>query len=70
MPAQAIIAALPPGIDLDLNCKIIFEAVDPTTGAPVSNVQVDNAVLRVQVAGIQGNSNLAGAFQLVPGPGG
>lgn len=45
--AQAQIAALPPNIDLDLNCQIVFEAIDPTTGSPVSNVTISDALLRV-----------------------
>lgn len=61
---------MPPNVDLDLNCQIVFEAVDPTTGAPVSDVLIDNALIRVETnlgAGA-GGSLSSGAFVLVPGP--
>lgn len=66
--AQALIAALPPGIDLDLNCQIVFEAVDPTSGDPVSSVTISKPLLRVETD--IADSQLAnGPFVLVPGPG-
>lgn len=46
--AQALIASMPPNVDLDLSCQIVFEAVDPTTGSPVSNVTISDALLRVE----------------------
>lgn len=66
--AQAFDAALPPGIDLDLNCQIVFEAVDPTTGSPVSGVTIADALLRVETD-IADSQLASGPFMLVPGPG-
>lgn len=69
--AQAITASMPQHLDLDLACKIIFEAVDPTTGAAVSGVTISNALIRVdsQVGAADGKLS-SGAFVLIPGPGG
>lgn len=70
--AQAQIAALPPNVDLDLGCSIVFEAVDPTTGSPVSGVTISSALIRVEMAlANSGDSNSlsSGAFVLIPGPG-
>ncbi len=66
--AQAFIAALPPDLDLDVGCSIVFEAIDPTDGSPVSDVLIGNALIRVD-ATITDNERLAsGPFLLVPGP--
>lgn len=70
--AQAQTAALPIGLDLDLGCSIVFEAVDPTTGNPVTGVTISSALIRVEMAlaGGGGTSELgSGAFVLIPGPG-
>jgi len=65
--AQATEAALPPNVDLDLNCQLVFEAVDPTTGDPVSGVTISNALFRVETGDI-GADLSSGPFMLVPGP--
>lgn len=64
---QAFIAALPPSISLDLNCKIVFEAVDPSDGSPVSDVKISAALLRVNTD-IPNQLLPNGPFMLVPGP--
>lgn len=68
--AQAIVVALPPNLDLDLSCTVVFEAIDATTGNPVTGVLVDNALIRGQVAGTSAANLSSGSFQLIPGPGG
>ncbi len=57
-----------PNIDLDSGCTVVFEAINPTTGAAVTGVTISNALLRVDYAGA-GSDSGAGPFLLVPGPG-
>lgn len=66
--AQALIAALPPDVDLDQSCQIVFEAVNPTSGSPVANVTISDALLRVETD-IADAQLASGPFMLVPGPG-
>ena len=71
--AQALIAAMPPDLDLDVGCQIVFEAVDPTSGAPVSGVTIGAALIRVDTSLIDtgdggGHKLNSGPFMLVPGP--
>ena len=69
--AQALIAAMPPNLDLDLGCQIVFEAIDPTSGDPVTGVLIGDALIRIEANFDTGGdlSPLAsGPFMLVPGP--
>jgi hypothetical protein len=59
---------MPPDLDLDVGCSIVFEAIDPTDGSAVSGVLIGNALIRVD-ATISDTTRLsAGPFMLVPGP--
>jgi len=73
--AQAFIAAMPPDLDLDVGCQIVFEAVDPATGDPVPDVTIGAALIRVDTnitGGDGGGGGIlsSGPFMLVPGPDG
>jgi hypothetical protein len=66
--AQPLIVTLPPGLDLWPGCVIRVTAVDPTTGATVSGVNVSHV-------SIEGTTDTPGAleygpFMLVTGPSG
>ena len=67
--ARKIKSSMQPDPDLWGGCIIRVSAVDPTTGATVSGVNVSNVTLQiVQLAG--GEAELVvGGWQLVPGPG-
>ena len=50
--SQPLTVALPPGLDLWGDCEIQVTALNATTGAVVTGVQVSNVTLEVdQVAG-------------------
>ena len=67
--AQALTAAMPSDLSLDLNCSIVFEAVDPVTGAAVTGVTISNALLRVETTiSASGDAPVAGPFQFIAGP--
>jgi hypothetical protein len=52
------------------DCRIQFEAIDPSTGAAVSGVTISLAVIyATDVAAGQETLDGAGPFMLVPGPG-
>jgi hypothetical protein len=56
-------------MDLTANYTIRFTAVDASTGATVTGVNVSNAILLVEnVAGGSDADLAAGPFMLVPGP--
>jgi hypothetical protein len=62
-----LIAGLPPEHQLLANARIVFEAVDPTTGLAVTGVTIS-------AAGIYADADDAtldqlGPYMLVPGPG-
>jgi hypothetical protein len=67
--ARKIKSSMPPDVDLWGDCIIRVTAVDPTTGATVSGVNVSNVTLQVvQLAGAEAELQV-GNWQLVPGPG-
>jgi hypothetical protein len=67
--AQKQTASMPNGLDLDSSWTIQWAAVDPTTGAAVTGVNVSNAAfIADQVQGTPEGLQ-AGPFMLVPGPG-
>lgn len=67
--ARKIKSSMQPDPDLWGGCIIRVTAVDPTTGAVVSGVNVSNVTLQVvQLAGAEAALTPAG-WQLVPGPG-
>lgn len=67
--AAPVTAPLPPGLDLQGGYTIKFVALDPTTGAAVSGVNVSAGSLLVDnVAAIPDASLSVGPFMLVPGP--
>ncbi len=68
MAAQPLIAPMAPDIDLDTGCTVVFEAINPTTGAAVTGVTISNALLRVDYAGGGDGSSGPGPFLLIPGP--
>ena len=49
--AAPLEGGIPPGLDLNANYTIQFTALDPTTGAVVSGVNVSNASLLVDNLG-------------------
>lgn len=67
--AKPLTIALPPEIDLWDGCTIRVTALNATTGATVSGVEVSDVTLQVvqtagEVAALQ-----VGGWRLVPGPG-
>lgn len=68
--ARKIRVALPPDLDLGGDWVIEWDAVDPSTGASVAGVKVENTSLAVDLlgAGADGGGGLVGPFMLVPGP--
>jgi hypothetical protein len=58
--------ALPPGLVFNDGYKIQVQALDPTTGAFVSGVQVRN--LALQVSSENPDELVYGPFMLVTGP--
>lgn len=70
MPAP-VNAPMPEDLDVGGNYTIRVTAVDPTSGAVVSTVNIQTTVLTAQAeddASIGGGSDL-GQWLLVPGPG-
>ena len=49
--AQKLIVAMPPDMDLTAQYAIQWAALDPTTGDPVSDVNVSNATMLVTLVG-------------------
>jgi hypothetical protein len=51
------------------NATVVFEAIDPATGAAVSGVEITDPVLSgVNLSGVDTDTQGLGDFQLVPGP--
>jgi hypothetical protein len=51
------------------NATVVFEAIDPATGAAVSGVAITDPVLSgVNLSGFDATDQSLGDFQLVPGP--
>lgn len=65
--AQPFDLPLPPNLFLSGGYKIRVTALDPTTGAVVSGVNVSDVTLQVEQ--IAGGDLTAGVFMMVPGPG-
>ena len=67
--AQSLELPLPPNLDLDDTYQIRVTAIDPTTGAVVSGVNVGAVTLMVDnLSGGSLASGTFGPFMLVPGP--
>lgn len=49
--------------------QIVFEAIDPTTGATVSGVTVSAITIYPEGASAQQEQGTFGPFMFVPGPG-
>lgn len=62
-------AGMPPDTELDNGCTVVFDAIDPTTGASVSGVTFTAGVLYVDVTQGSVENLQSGPFMLVPGPG-
>ena len=62
---QPLILPLPPNIDLWDGCKIRVTAINATTGAVVSGVNVTE--VNLEVVKIKGSLE-SGPYMLVPGP--
>ena len=58
-----------PDIDLGPGMQIVFEAVDPTTGDPVSGVTVSAITIYPEGASAAEPAGSFGPFMFVPGPG-
>lgn len=69
--AEPLIAGLPPWLNLKYGYQIRFNALDPTTGNPVSGVVVTNPTLYVENLTTGADAALqSGQFILVAGPSG
>ena len=66
--AQPLTVALPPSLELWGGCTIGVAALDPTTGAPVSGVDVSNVTIEVELTSGSEADLESGPFMLVPGP--
>ena len=68
--AKPLTITLPPRLELWDGCKVRVTALNPTTGAVVTALQISNVTLEVDV--IEGNAEdlAVGPFMLVTGPGG
>lgn len=67
--AQPLIAPLPPDIDLSAGCVIRIRGVNPSTGATVGGIVLNNVTIQVrQTQGAFGDLAV-GPFMVVPGPG-
>lgn len=67
--AQPLTAGLPPDLDLDAGYVVRVTALNPTTGAPVAGVTLQNVSILVRSTGIGDATDLAtGPWALVPGP--
>lgn len=64
--SEKLKTSLPPDLDLTGDWVVEFDAVDPTTGASVTGVNVSATSLLV--ADLGGTLD-KGTFMLVPGPG-
>jgi hypothetical protein len=68
--AEALIAPMPPDLDLSQGCTIRLDAIDPTTGNSVGNVLVTGgSIWAASLAADTGTVLDFGPFMLVPGPG-
>lgn len=62
-------AGMPPDTELDYGCQVVFDAIDPVSGASVSGVLFTGGVLYVDVTQGDVTQLSVGPFMLVPGPG-
>jgi hypothetical protein len=68
--AVPVAVPMPPELDLPDGYQVVFAAVDPTTGNPVTGVVVTNVSLFGTILGTGSGGQLElGPFMLVPGPG-
>ena len=70
MPAPVSVS-MPPDLDLPDGYQVVFAAVDPTTGAAVGSVVVENVSIfgTILGTGTSVGGTVVGPFMLVPGPG-
>jgi len=57
-----------PQADLEPGMQVVFEAIDPTTGAAVTGVTVSAIGMLVSGQGANVGEGTFGPFMLVPGP--
>lgn len=68
--AAAYDAPMPPELELSGGFTVRLTAIDPTTGAVVSGVTIEQLVMMVNtLPGTVPGDLGVGPFQLVPGPG-
>lgn len=68
--AQPLRVPLPPNLWFGPGSEITVAAINPTTGAIVPNVTVQNVTLEVEPdAGVDTSTLQTGNWLLVPGPG-
>jgi hypothetical protein len=65
--SQKLTAGIPESPDITGGWRVVFAALDPTTGAAVTGVTVSHAVLLVETDA-SAEELAAGPFMLVPGP--
>lgn len=66
--AQPLTVALPPGLSLGGGCTITVTALDPTTGDVVTDVDISNVTIEVDLTAGSEAELETGPFMLVPGP--
>lgn len=66
--AQPLTQPLPPSLELWGGCTVGVAALDPTTGAPVSGVNIANVTIEVELTEGSEADLESGPFMLVPGP--
>jgi hypothetical protein len=68
--ALPLVVTLPPNVHLSGGCIVRVAALDPTTGAIVTGVNVSDVTLQVDdIAGGALDDLAVGSWRLVPGPG-
>lgn len=70
--SQPLEASFPNNLDLPDGYKVVWAAIDPTSGADVAGVKVLNVSIFGTILGLgagDGGNFAVGPYMLVPGPG-
>lgn len=66
--AQPLTVALPPGLSLSGGCTLAVCALDPATGSVVTDVDISNVTIEVELTAGSEADLESGPFMLVTGP--